>query len=127
MSTSRFTFSQPYRIMIDVRVKARDGVELSTDVYLPAEGGPFPTLLVRTIYDNQSDHNMELCKRFLQAGYAVVMQDCRGRFDSYGEFDPLLPGAGGRLRHTGVDRRPAVVRRQHRNVRQPPTSATRSR
>ena len=30
---------------------------------------------------------------------------------------PLLPGAGGRLRHAGVDRRPAVVRRQHRHVR----------
>ena len=92
MSTSRFTFSQPYRIMIDVRVKARDGVELSTDVYLPAEGGPFPTLLVRTIYDNQSEHNMELCKRFLQADYAVVMQDCRGQLRLLRRVRPLLPG-----------------------------------
>ena len=54
MSNSRFTSSQPYRIMIDARVKMRDGVELSADVYLPPEGGPFPTLLVRTIYDNQA-------------------------------------------------------------------------
>ena len=88
MSNSRFTSSQPYRIMIDARVKMRDGVELSADVYLPPEGGPFPTLLVRTIYDNQGENNMASCKRFLESGYAVVMQDCRGRFDSYGEFDP---------------------------------------
>ncbi len=88
MNRSRFTSSQPYRIMIDVRVKMRDGVELSADVYLPPEGGPFPTLLVRTIYDNQSEGYMASCKRFLEGGYAVVMQDCRGRFDSDGEFDP---------------------------------------
>ena len=88
MSNSRFTSSQPYRIMIDARVKMRDGVELSADVYLPPEGGPFPTLLVRTIYDNQGENNMASCKRFLESGYAVVMQDCRGRFDSYGEFNP---------------------------------------
>ena len=31
-----------------------DGVNLSTDVYLPKSDGPFPALLVRTIYDNQS-------------------------------------------------------------------------
>ena len=93
MSKSRFTSSQPYRIMIDVRVKMRDGVELSTEVYLPAEGGPFPTLFVRTIYDNQSEPNMASCKRFLEEGYAVVMQDCRGRFDSYGEFDPYYQEA----------------------------------
>ena len=75
MNRSRFTSSQPYRIMIDVRVKMRDGVELSADVYLPPHAGPFPTLLVRTIYDNQSEGYMTSCKRFLEGGYAVVMQD----------------------------------------------------
>ena len=93
MSDSRATLAQPYRIMIDTRVTMRDGVELSADVYLPPEGGPFPTLLVRTIYDNQNRDNMEACKRFLDSGYAVVMQDCRGRFDSHGEFNPYYQEA----------------------------------
>ena len=41
MYRSRFTSSQPYRIMIDVRIKMRDGVELSADVYLPPDAGRF--------------------------------------------------------------------------------------
>ena len=88
MNKSRFSSSQPYRIMIDAKVRMRDGVDLSTDVYLPPGGGPFPAMLVRTIYDNQSESYMASCRRFLDSGYAVVMQDCRGRFDSGGEFAP---------------------------------------
>ena len=66
----------------------RDRVRLSTDLYLPLEGGPFPTLLLRTIYDNQADRGFQWVRRFVDSGYAVVMQDCRGRFDSEGAWEP---------------------------------------
>ena len=82
--------SQPYDFKLDVRVSMRDGVDLSTDFYLPKSEGPFPTLLVRTIYDNQRLDLVDWAGRFVEAGYAVVMQDCRGRFDSDGAWEPYV-------------------------------------
>ena len=34
----------------DVPVRVRDGVELSADIYRPTNGGPYPTLILRTPY-----------------------------------------------------------------------------
>ena len=82
--------AQPLRVMLDTKVPMRDGVRLSTDVYLPPDGGPFPTLLLRTIYDNQADRGFQWVRRFVDSGYAVVMQDCRGRFDSEGAWEPYV-------------------------------------
>ena len=76
--------------MLDVKVAMRDCVRLSTDIYLPPEGGPFPTLLLRTIYVNQADRGFQWVRRFVDGGYAVVMQDCRGRFDSEGAWEPYV-------------------------------------
>jgi len=73
-------------ILRDVKVPMRDGVALSTDVFMPAAGGPFPTVLARTPY-NRAAHvprGEELARR----GCAFVSQDCRGRFGSEGEFYP---------------------------------------
>lgn len=68
-------------------VKTRDGITLSTDVYLPGnEEGPFPTMLVRTPYEKES--GAENYFRYVQRGYAVVIQDVRGRNLSGGEFLP---------------------------------------
>jgi len=81
---------QPFDLKIDVQVPMSDGVSLSTDIYLPKSDEPFPVLLVRTIYDNQSPQLIEAAERFVDRGYAVVMQDCRGRFDSDGEWQPYV-------------------------------------
>jgi putative CocE/NonD family hydrolase len=75
------------RVQLDRKVPMRDGVLLSADVYLPDRPGPFPALLCRTIYDNQSRY-VEWVERFVGGGYAVVIQDCRGRYDSDGAWDP---------------------------------------
>lgn len=91
MTSSRL--SQPFEMKIDVGVPARDGVLLSTDIYHPKSGGPFPALLLRTIYDNQNASHMASVARFVERGYAVVLQDCRGRFDSGGEFNPYFQEA----------------------------------
>ena len=62
----------------------RDGVELAADVYLP-EGAPLPVpaLLVRTPYDK--DDGAQTYFRYVRRGYAVVVQDVRGRNESGGE------------------------------------------
>ena len=81
---------KPFRLLIDQAVPMHDGVRLSADVYLPSTGGPFPALLLRTIYDNQEPRYIRWTRRFVEAGYAVVLQDCRGRHDSEGQWDPYM-------------------------------------
>src|SRR6185312_4132940 len=76
-----------------VMVPMRDGVRLATDVYRPAEGGPVPVLLSRLPYNKELPMMVQAAidaLRAVQAGYAVVLQDCRGRFASEGEFTPIL-------------------------------------
>ena len=68
----------------------RDGVRLSADIHMPSSGGPFPALLLRTIYDNQEPRYLQWTRRFVEAGYAVVLQDSRGRHDSEGKWDPYM-------------------------------------
>ncbi len=68
-------------------VPMRDGVRLSTDVYLP--GGmeeAVPAVLVRTPYGKED--GCEVYYRYVQRGYAVVIQDVRGRSLSEGEWLP---------------------------------------
>ena len=75
-----------------VDVPMRDGVKLSTDVYLPARAKPaagrLPVLLVRTPYNKngQRSNAASLARR----GFVVVAQDVRGRFASQGDFYPFL-------------------------------------
>lgn len=68
-------------------VPMRDHVRLATDVYLPAGAGKVPTVLVRTPYGKSSGTAGYF--RFVQRGYAVVIQDVRGREDSEGEWLPM--------------------------------------
>ncbi len=81
----------PGRLLLDRKVPMRDGVELSADVWLPPTGeGPWPALLLRTIYDNQEGRYIAWARGFNDAGYVAVMQDCRGRGDSEGTWDPYI-------------------------------------
>ena len=84
------------RMLFDVKVPMRDGVELSTDIYLPDGDGPFPTVLMRTPYSNNIEPMIEKGRRLIDSEYACVIQDCRGRWDSDGEYYPFVPdGADG--------------------------------
>lgn len=72
-------------------VETRDGERLATDVYLPireagANVGKVPAVLVRTPYGK--GNHVEMYYRFVQRGYAVVIQDTRGREDSTGRWQP---------------------------------------
>lgn len=75
------------RHLWDVRTPMRDGVELSSDVYFPeggVNGGPYPTLLFRTPYGNQGAVPVQYAKYLSNKGFAVALQDVRGRHDSDG-------------------------------------------
>lgn len=74
----------------DVRIPMRDGVTLSADVHLPRRGpgaGPFPAIVERNCYTHQLNESSHTW--FTQFGYAVVLQDVRGRNDSDGTFYPI--------------------------------------
>jgi len=66
----------------------RDNVRLDTNVFHPAGSGRFPTVLVRTPYGKGLDLPAGY-QSFINHGYAVVMQDVRGRYSSSGVFDVL--------------------------------------
>jgi putative CocE/NonD family hydrolase len=78
------------RTRLGVPVAMRDGVRLSTDVYLPDAPGPFPVILIRTPYSNNTESYVEDAVFFAQRGYAVAIQDVRGRYDSEGEWSPFV-------------------------------------
>ena len=68
-------------------VPMRDGVELATDTYLPGDGAPVATVLVRLPYDKCGRYTFmpDIATRFVAEGYAFVVQDVRGKFRSGGE------------------------------------------
>ena len=70
------------------QVPTAEGIGLTTDVYTPSGGGSFPVVLVRTPYHRTGLQS--LAPRFVERGYALVVQDCRGKFDSQGIFEPLV-------------------------------------
>ncbi|WP_205660992.1 CocE/NonD family hydrolase [Amycolatopsis vastitatis] len=83
----------PHVYDIDVRIPMRDGVALAANVWRLAEGEG-PTLLVRLPYGKDvmgiTQSVMPDFLAFLEAGYAVVVQDCRGTHRSEGEFVPHM-------------------------------------
>ena len=85
----------PVEMRLDVKVPMRDGVNLSADIYLPKASGKFPTVLMRTPYSNNTDPMVEKGHRLANHGYACVIQDCRGRWDSRGDFYPFGEGPDG--------------------------------
>jgi putative CocE/NonD family hydrolase len=103
-----------YDVMVDrnVMVPMRDGVRLACDVYRPARAGQvvteaFPVILERTPYGKGHTGRSEISRRhperpisrqemaafFVQHGYVVVYQDCRGRYGSEGVFRKYLDEA----------------------------------
>lgn len=69
-----------------VMVQMRDGVQLSTDVYREPAGGKAPVVLMRTPYNKTRAKGS--AEKLAAAGYAVVLQDCRGANASEGILVP---------------------------------------
>lgn len=82
----------------DIPIAMRDGALLYADLYLPEADGVYPVLLQRTPYNKTVEAwpktNFRPSPAVLAShGYAVVIQDTRGRFRSEGEYDPFKQDA----------------------------------
>jgi len=73
-------------------VPMRDGTCLATDVFRPDAPGRFPVLVNRGPYgkDSYVENPHHSVWYFPEHGYVVLSQDCRGRFESEGDYDPLF-------------------------------------
>ena len=85
-------------VVPNVRFRTRDDVTLTADLYLPALNGKavdgsFPTLLERTPYLKDSVRYSRRGHWYARRGYAVVMNDVRGRGESEGEWYPFAKEA----------------------------------
>jgi putative CocE/NonD family hydrolase len=73
----------------NIPVKMRDGISLYANVFRPLNDAKYPAVLIRLPYSKDSEFLFSSYMnpiRFVEAGYAVVMQDCRGTGVSEGEF-----------------------------------------
>ena len=80
--------STSIKIETNLPATMRDGAVLYADVYRPDGPGPFPTVLQRTPYDKSGPLATGMLDplKVAQNGFALVIQDTRGRFTSEGEF-----------------------------------------
>jgi predicted acyl esterase len=88
-----FRLESRIRAKMSVMVEMRDGIRLSTDVYLPVEGGKYPAILVRTPYGKDTVGLADI----VAEGYALVVQDMRGLHGSEGEALPFVACGWGQL------------------------------
>jgi len=68
----------------------RDGIHISADIYLPDTQGSYPTIVIGTPYDNTMKSHVDMATFFVSNGYAFLVYDVRGRYDSEGEFYPFF-------------------------------------
>ncbi|WP_020123083.1 CocE/NonD family hydrolase [Streptomyces canus] len=82
-----------YDVHVGVPMRCRDGVQLLADVYLPRGRARSPALLQRTPYSRDRSIVVDgaiALRAAVEAGFAVVVQDVRGRGGSDGRFEPLV-------------------------------------
>lgn len=77
-----------YRIMHNLRIPTRDGIELAADLFQPLEP-PLGTLLIRGPYGRGLVHTVTMARPFAAAGYQVLFVSCRGTFGSGGSLRPF--------------------------------------
>ena len=81
----------PFRVDTGVPVPMRDGVVLRADVFRPAADGRYPVLVHRTPYGrDELPQGSPLVQAAVRRGYAVVLQDVRGSYQSAGTFTPYF-------------------------------------
>lgn len=69
----------------DIPVRMRDGAILRANVFRPRDRRTHPGILMRTTY-GKAEGGFD---RYVQAGYAVAVQDTRGRYASEGTYIPF--------------------------------------
>jgi hypothetical protein len=79
----------------NIETPLRDGVILRGNLYTPlssaaAKGTTYPVLIFRTPYskDDVDPYDEKTFRNAVKRGYAVLMQDVRGRYASDGDYNP---------------------------------------
>ena len=72
----------------NVPIPMRDGTKLTATIFRPEGEGQYPVILMRSPY-GKPDKKTDEAKRYTEAGYVMVIQDCRGRGSSEGIWDPF--------------------------------------
>lgn len=82
-------------VVENVETPMRDGVLLRATLHRPDDGRPHPVLLTRTPYGRDQGILLDWLDpdALARAGFCVMLQDVRGRFDSQGSFDPSVDEA----------------------------------
>lgn len=84
------------RIDTTLVIPMRDGARLGADLWRPLEDRRYPVLVYRTPYDRREAGGASgVALAAVRRGYAVLLQDVRGRYGSEGSFEPY--------RHEGQD------------------------
>jgi putative CocE/NonD family hydrolase len=83
-----------FRLLDSVAMEMRDGCRLRADIWLPDGAGPWPVLLQRTPYRKEDAFGTQYISALdfraaLRRGYAIVVQDSRGRYGADGQFTPF--------------------------------------
>ena len=73
---------------LEEMVAMRDGVRLSTNIYLPEGKGPFPVVLIRTPYGKLTQAVGYAV--WTRRGFALITQDVRGKGQSEGPYRPFV-------------------------------------
>src|SRR5699024_3806726 len=84
--------------LLNQMVPMRDCILLATDIYFPSAKGPWPVIIERTPY-GKTNHSRseidiqgrdisrrEIAQKFTATGFVMIFRECRGRYDSEGEF-----------------------------------------
>ena len=77
----------------NIAIPMRDGIILRADVYRPEASHAFPAIIARLPYNKDALllQSFEIeAVRAAEAGYAIVYQDTRGRYQSEGQFYPFI-------------------------------------
>jgi putative CocE/NonD family hydrolase len=88
-------------------VKMRDGVVLRTKVYFPVGESVCPVILMRNPYPYLFEMFEATSSIFVEHGYILVIQDCRGTGASKGEWIPYF-----NERNDGIDTLDWIVKQQ---------------
>ncbi len=79
---------QSIRIDRNVEMEMRDGTILRADIYRPEGHEKYPAILIRTPYGKHAFNGGFLNPvEAALAGFAIIIQDIRGRFASQGQWD----------------------------------------
>ena len=77
------------RVERDLPAPMPDGAVLLADRYYPADDPHAPVILMRTPYGRAYGGGLLLAGLFVERGYQAVIQSCRGKHGSGGDFEPF--------------------------------------